>query len=76
MKINDCTMYRLDGTKCRHEIRIRPEYEDKLAALMMDKNQTVNEAIESAIKTAFNQYSQEKRRELLTEAEILRKEQQ
>jgi NAD+ synthase (glutamine-hydrolysing) len=40
----------IDGEKCRHEIRIRPEYEDKLAALMMDKNQSVYQALTLGIR--------------------------
>jgi predicted DNA-binding protein len=59
-------MYNATGTgKYTHEIRLKPEFEDRLAALMIEKNQSVNEAIESAIRTAFNQYSQVKRDELL-----------
>ena len=43
MKINDCRVFNeVIAGKFVHEIRLRTEFEEKLAGLMLDKNQTVS----------------------------------
>lgn len=74
IKINDCTMFNDTRTgKFSHDMRLRPEFEEKLAALMIEKNQKVNEALELAIRIAFNQFSTGRRAELIEQVDGLRK---